>query len=159
MTIPVMSSRFFMCPSSADGARPSVRPAPVSARACMWIERTHRLRAPDAHDAVTHHGCQRDAGREERSNQKGRAGVPGSRQEPADKGQRTDRHSGCLPSRPRCSHEPSRAEQGERPFTDRDGPFVTMLEREAKACRSEERVYERSGSKRYLCLALHSSSL
>jgi hypothetical protein len=42
MTIPVMSSRFFMCPSSADGAPPSVRPAPVSRRACMWIDRTHR---------------------------------------------------------------------------------------------------------------------
>lgn len=42
MTIPVMSSRFFMCPSSADAAPSSVRPAPVSTRACMWIERTHR---------------------------------------------------------------------------------------------------------------------
>jgi hypothetical protein len=41
----VMSSRFFMSPSSADGAPLSVRPAPVTTRACMWIERTHQPRA------------------------------------------------------------------------------------------------------------------
>ena len=39
MTIPVMSSRFFMCPSSVNGTLPSVRSAPVYTGAYMWIER------------------------------------------------------------------------------------------------------------------------
>jgi hypothetical protein len=39
MTIPMMSSRFFMCPSSVNGTLPSVRPAPVYTGAYMWIER------------------------------------------------------------------------------------------------------------------------
>ena len=121
--------------------------------------RQRPLCAPYTCEAVAHEGCQRDARREQRSDQKRRAGVPWSCEEPADKRQRADRHRGCLPSRPSCGHEPSRAEQSERALTDRYCPFVTMLDGEPKACRSEERVEQTGRSKEYPCLAGHQSNL